>query len=147
MGIRIKEFDELKKLKQELDIETERLNALVSSISLLGSNSDSDRVDGGGLNNTEDKYIKLVDLLHKQEGVVKYISNKYYTLEDEVYNNIRKVSEKNQACGLILYERFIKLTTPDDIALKINYCRRSYFQLQAEAIKIYNKIKVCTRLH
>lgn len=141
MVSRIKDFDELRRLKQELTIETERLNNLINTVSLLGSYSDTEKVDGGCLNNTEDKYINIIELLHKQEGVVKYISNKYYNLEDKVYNIIRKVSEENQIYGLILYERFIKLTSPDNIALKIHYCRSKYFEFQDNAIKIYSKIK------
>lgn len=144
---RIQEFDDLKKLKLELDRETDRLNRLINNVSLLGSSSDAEKVDGGGLNGTEDKYLNIIDLLHKQEGVVKYLSNKYYNLEEVIYSKIRKVGEKNQVYALILYERFIKLVSPDEIAIKIHYCRRTYFQLQNEAIKIYDKIKDCTRLH
>ena len=137
---RIPEFDELKKSKLELDRETDRLNGLINRVSLLGSNSDAEKVDGGGLNSTEDKYLNIIDLLHKQEGVVKYLSNKYYTLENEIFEKIRKVSEKNQICGFILYERFVKMTSPEKITEKIHYCRSKYFMLQDEAIKIYKQI-------
>lgn len=137
---RIKEFDELRRLKQELDIETDRLNGLINRVSILGSSSDSEKVDGGRLNNTEDKYIDIIDLLHQQEAVVKYISNKYYTLEDQVFNNIRKVGEQDSISGFILYERFIKLESPRKIERKVHYSRSRYYDLQEKAIEIYNKI-------
>jgi len=143
---RIKEFDELRKLKQELDMETDRLNGLISRVSILGSSSDTEKVDGGELNNTEDKYINIIDLLHEQEAVVKYISNKYYTLEDHIFSNIRKVCEQASILGFILYERFVKLTSTREITKKIHYCERRYFQLQDDAIKIYNKIDVCSKM-
>lgn len=147
MNARIEEFDELKRLKLELDMETERLNKLINTVSLLNSNNDNKKVDGGCLNNTEDKYINLIDLLHKQEAVVKYITNKYYNLEDVIYSKIKKVGETNQIYSLILYERFVKLISPKEIAIKVHYSRRRFFQLQDEAIKKYNQIKDCTPLH
>ena len=138
--MRIKDFDELRKIKLEFDMESQRLNNLINTITLLGGNSDADRVDGGGINNTEDKYIALVDKLHNQQAVVTYISNKYYELEEKIYSKIKKVSEINWIYGFILNERFLMLTSPDKIAKKIHYCRRRYFELQCEAIKNYNKI-------
>lgn len=147
MNARIEEFDKLKNLKIELDIETERLNKIVANVSMLSTNVSSEKVDGGCLNSTEEKYVNLLDLLHKQESVVKYVSNKYYDLEDKVFDKIRSVGQKNQIYSLILYERFIKLVSPQDIAIKVHYSRRRYFQLQDEAIKKYNQIKDCTQLH
>lgn len=136
---RITEIEELRNLKLELDRETDRLNGLINRVSMFGG-SDSEKVDGGGLNSTEDKYINILDLLHKQEIIVRYLSNKYYTLENEIFEKIRKVSEKNQLFGFILYEKFIKLTSAEKISRKIHYCRSKYFMLQEEAIKIYKQI-------
>lgn len=140
MVSRIKDFDELRRLKQELTIETERLNNLINTVSLLGSSSDTEKVDGGCLNNTEDKCINIIDRLHRQQEVVKNISNSFYSLEEIVYNKIRKVSEINQIYGFILYERFVKLENPRKLERKIHYCRSRYYELQEKAIKIYCEI-------
>ena len=138
---RIEEFDQLRRLKQQLNIEQDRLNKLTASICVISSSDESSgKVDGGGLNTTEDKYINIVDMCREQQKAVKECEREYWQLENIIFNKIREVSKKNQLCGVVLYERFINLTSPHETANIIRYSRTSFYRYQEEALKIYSKL-------
>ncbi len=139
---RIKEFDELRNLKRKLEIEQDRLNKLTESLCLINSSDESaPKVDGGRLNTTEDKFINIADMHHEQRKVVKACEREYWGLENEIFNKIRKVGEKNQTYSYILYARYIDMQTQEQLAdNKLHYSVRHVRRLEQAARDNYLKL-------
>ena len=136
---RIEEFDRLKQLKQRLEIEQDRLNKLTESLCLINSSDESaPKVDGGRLNTTEDKFINIADLHHEQRKVVKQCEREFWSLENKIFNKIRKIGEQNQTYAYIIYARYIDMKTQEDLASnKLHYCVRHVKRLEQQAREYY----------
>ncbi len=139
---RIEEFDQLRRLKQRLEMEKDRLYKLTESICVISSSDESaGKVDGGGLNTTEDKYISIADMCREQQKAVKECEGEYWQLEDIIFNKIREVSKKNQTYAYILYARYIDMKTQEDLAdSKLHYSVRHVQRLEHCAKDAYKKL-------